>query len=494
MLRPDFPTVKPVGGADPVRPAEAAGDARQQAFERALSGLLNKTVKAEVLARLTDGSSLVRVAGNAVRLQLPAGAQVGTQVPVTLVSLTPRPTFQIGAETAQASFSEAGPALLPGPDGAAARGAPLVYLEGGPVPTRSGQATTGTPVQQAGAAAADTAEAAAGAPGAAPADGPHAAAHAAQAPATGNPAQASLAALTAEAAQTAQAALAALTAEAEAAASAPAQRAPASGGAEAEAPPGAAAATRAQYAAGLLNKALAPASHLPDIDPHSTPAHLSAGAQVLTAVLAAAAQAGAPEPAVVARTPLLPAPGAAPGELAQSLRQAVDGSGLFYESHLKEWEAGERSLAQLAREPQLQGKAEGAPVRSGQPVDPATAAFVNNQLAAQEQGRIVWQGPLWPGQHMEWDIQRDAQEQQGAPGQDEAATPWRSGLRLSFPLLGDIAATVVLHQGQARIQVEAGPDAGALLRSYARQLDDALAAAGTPLAALDIRARGAGDV
>jgi len=233
---------------------------------------------------------------------------------------------------------------------------------------------------------------------------------------------------------------------------------------------------------------------LPDLDPHSTPAQLSPGAQILTAVLAAAAQAGTPEPAVVARTALLPGAGAPPAQLAQALRQAVDGSGLFYEAHLKEWEAGERSLAQLAREPQLQGKAEGAPVRSGQPVDPATAAFVNAQLAAQEQARIVWQGPLWPGQHMEWELQRDAPDQHGAAGQEEAAAPWRSGLRLAFPLLGDIAATVVLHQGQARIQVEAGPDAGALLRSYAQQLDDALAAAGTPLAALDIRARGGADV
>jgi len=46
-------------------------------------------------------------------------------------------------------------------------------------------------------------------------------------------------------------------------------------------------------------------------------------------------------------------PGAQPTEaLAQALRGAIENSGLFYESHLKEWADGSRPLAQLRQEPQ----------------------------------------------------------------------------------------------------------------------------------------------
>src|SRR5262245_46186480 len=113
MLRPDALTVKPVGQADQVRRTEPAGDARQEAFERSLAGLLGKTVKGEVLSKLTDGSYLVRVNNNSARLLLPQGTQVGAEVPLTLVATTPRPTFQISTETPGAAprfaYTEAGP-------------------------------------------------------------------------------------------------------------------------------------------------------------------------------------------------------------------------------------------------------------------------------------------------------------------------------------------------------------------------------------------------
>ncbi|MES2130093.1 MAG: flagellar hook-length control protein FliK, partial [Pseudomonadota bacterium] len=112
LPRADIITVNPVGHAETVTRTAALGDARQEAFQRSLAGLL----KGEVLSRLTDGTFLVKVAGTSARLNLPPGADVGHEVPLTLVALAPRPTFEIhvaeqGGRAATLAYAEAGPAL-----------------------------------------------------------------------------------------------------------------------------------------------------------------------------------------------------------------------------------------------------------------------------------------------------------------------------------------------------------------------------------------------
>lgn len=66
---------------------------------------------------------------------------------------------------------------------------------------------------------------------------------------------------------------------------------------------------------------------------------------------------GEPQPLPLARTPSLLPPGTpmpAPGELVKTLRQVVSQSGLFYESHLRQWSEGKLPLAALTQEPQGQ--------------------------------------------------------------------------------------------------------------------------------------------
>lgn len=87
------PPLTPVKGA---RPADAVADPRQAEFQRSLQGLIGKSMQGQVLARMGDGSYLVRVAGTPARMQLPAGAQLGTEIPLTLIGINPRPSFQIG--------------------------------------------------------------------------------------------------------------------------------------------------------------------------------------------------------------------------------------------------------------------------------------------------------------------------------------------------------------------------------------------------------------
>lgn len=365
--------VAPVAPVAPARPAEQLNDPRQQAFQRALAPQLGKALHGEVLAKLSDGSFVVKVANIPARMQLPAGAQVGADVPLTLVSVQPRPTFQVGLGT-NPVFSEAGPPL---PQGADPGKAPLAMREGS--------------AAQAGAAV------------------------------------------------------------------------------------GRAAALLQASAAGTAAQTLGAEAN------NTT---LSQAGKTIGGVLAAAQNAGAPLTAALGRAPVVPAAGMDAPSIAAGLQQAVGKSGLFYESHVAEWAQGARPLAELNAEPQQQLAKEG--VRQ-LPLDPATAQFINLQLATQEQAQVAWQGNLWPGQPMQLEVQRDSREGHDEAGEDE--TPWHSRLRLRFPELGELDARLTLTGGHLQLQFAAGSDStAALLRRHMGSLSLALEAAGTQLAGFEVRA------
>ncbi|MES2153168.1 MAG: flagellar hook-length control protein FliK [Pseudomonadota bacterium] len=480
--------VNPVGHAEPLVGLEAVGDARQQAFQRSLAGLLGQSLQAEVLSKLTDGSFLVKVAGASARMLLPPGAQVGSEIPLTLVAIEPRPTFEVatshGGQPALAT-SEAGPALLPGPAGSAARAEPLVYLDGVAPAAGGGAAPAGAAASALAQPVEIVAEAPAPAPAAAPAS-PGAAASAVSLPATISPGAA-----LPVAGATAPLQGSALPASAVPGAAPPAGEPPA-------AAPASTPVQRAQaYAAALLGKApLVPADQLPAIDPGSTSASLSETARVITSVLTTALKSEHTPSAIVARAPLLASPPAGPEKLAAALRESIASSGLFYESHVAEWAGGKRALGDLVREPQMQRAlntaAPEAAARQHSPAsDPATAQFINLQLATHEQAHVAWQGQAWPGQPLHWEISKDAPEGHAGAGDDAPVPTWRSAVKLRFALLGEVRASVVLVGEQLHIQVDAGDaDVGALLRARADTLAEAMAAAGTPLASLQIRGAG----
>ncbi|TAL52629.1 flagellar hook-length control protein FliK [Pandoraea sp.] len=90
--------------------------------------------------------------------------------------------------------------------------------------------------------------------------------------------------------------------------------------------------------------------------PPGPPAVLSSAARTIDTLLSLAPDAPGP---VTGTEPLWPLP---PGDathalapvIVAALRQAMDSSGLFYESHLAQWASGGRSLEQLQTEPQTQ--------------------------------------------------------------------------------------------------------------------------------------------
>lgn len=122
----------PVTPVKSTRPAETVAEPRQAEFQRSLQGMVGKSVPGQVMARMTDGSYLVRVAGTPARMQLPAGTELGANVPLLLVGINPRPSFQIGAgpdprATAMLTYADA----QAEPDAAAAQGAQAGMRAGG---------------------------------------------------------------------------------------------------------------------------------------------------------------------------------------------------------------------------------------------------------------------------------------------------------------------------------------------------------------------------
>src|SRR5471032_626037 len=112
------------------------GDARQAALQGALAGLVGQSLPAEVLSNFTDGSSLVKIAGLNVRLMLPPGVAVGSEVPLTVIAASPRPTFQFGSggagDLATLLYSESGAA--PGNSATAAASYGALASQDAPLP------------------------------------------------------------------------------------------------------------------------------------------------------------------------------------------------------------------------------------------------------------------------------------------------------------------------------------------------------------------------
>lgn len=214
--------------------------------------------------------------------------------------------------------------------------------------------------------------------------------------------------------------------------------------------------------------------------------------------VASAQPAGAAAPNAAQPGSGLPSPTGMAGQLAHALSQALQSSGLFYESHLRDLAFGRRDAAQLRGEPQAQAGQQaspsvagesaqgrpGAEAASGQAsqqtgqahanqgasaqaaashaasaqagqasahlagallgLDPATHVLVRQQLETLANQSLAWLGEAWPGTDMEWEVQRRE------PGDGEADQPdtWATRLKLNLPGLGEVQARLSLSGTQ----------------------------------------------
>lgn len=278
--------------------------------------------------------------------------------------------------------------------------------------------------------------------------------------------------------------------------------------------------------------------------PGSASTSLSTAARLIDHLLQRAPQDGA-EKVIQGRVPLLASATPEPAQLAFQLRQALSGSGLFYEAHLHEWISGARTLPEVLREPQagfpaarpgtqqsaapdqprmLQGHelnriaaglrelGEGAqalvrllretqrqgtpalnvdadlvarPQPATPPLDPELARLIQQQINTLEQQHVRWQGQLWPGQQAEWDV---TEERSSSDPENRDASSWSSVVRFELPHLGALEARVRLSGEHVQVQVIA-PDDSAIewVREHIPLLDSAMEAAGVALDALLVR-------
>jgi hypothetical protein len=219
-------------------------------------------------------------------------------------------------------------------------------------------------------------------------------------------------------------------------------------------------------------------------------------------------------------------------QLAPILKEALGKSGVFYEAHQARWVAGQLPTEALRQEPQgkmaptlpppppptAQTQAAAAlEVRSGETPAPAaltaTRAEQPAQPATQQQGPVIpreltpivqqqldalatqnyaWQGQVWPGQKLWWEISEDG-EQHGGPD-DEGGQRWQTRLKLDLPALGGIEATLRLQPG-GRVEIQMNADSvssEARLRDNGEALVKRFAAAGLELTQLLVQHEQAG--
>lgn len=123
---------------------------------------------------------------------------------------------------------------------------------------------------------------------------------------------------------------------------------------------------------------------------------------------------------------------------------------------------------------------------SGSPIHPETSHLVQQQLNALATQTYAWQGQIWPGQNMQWEIAEDGHRQSDQP--ETETQRWRTRLRLSLPQLGGIDAQMRIdsqNQLQITISTSSSESRNKLLVA-AGELNHALQAAGLNLSGFSV--------
>lgn len=109
--------------------------------------------------------------------------------------------------------------------------------------------------------------------------------------------------------------------------------------------------------------------------------------------------------------------------------------------------------------------------------------LVQQQLNALETRQMLWQGTVWPGQTMEWEIH----EQAARAAAVEEQRQWVTQLHLDLPRLGKIAATLSFSSTGLNLNLQAASaETRAVLGGASTGLVAALADAGIPVVSTQV--------
>ena len=166
------------------------------------------------------------------------------------------------------------------------------------------------------------------------------------------------------------------------------------------------------------------------------------------------------------------------GQLAGLLQDALSNSGLFYESHQAQWLEGARSTSQLLQEPQNSATANLATsialslpegnISSASQLNTAASAeeniplipnhlqpLVQQQINTLETQQVLWQGNIWPGQAMQWEIHEQASQTPATDNQQQ----WSTQIHLDLPNLGKVSATLCFNNAGLSLTLNASSPA-----------------------------------
>ncbi len=255
--------------------------------------------------------------------------------------------------------------------------------------------------------------------------------------------------------------------------------------------------------------------------PANTGVSLSETAKFLGALLQRGAGEESKAAALMQSSPVLNGAPTGTQDFAAALRTAVSQSGLFYESHQAQWVSGERGLGTLMQEPQarlagldnaLQSGSEtslaskmGNPAAQGLQgaamndsdavaalprdlVHPQAVPLVHQQLETLDTRQVLWQGQVWPGQDMDWQIEEDESRRTAS---EEESPRWRTRLHLELPSLGGVTAQLAIAGHAIRIEMTADKEnSAALLRGETGRLMASMEDSGLRVDGLMVRENG----
>jgi hypothetical protein len=157
-------------------------------------------------------------------------------------------------------------------------------------------------------------------------------------------------------------------------------------------------------------------------------------------------------------------------QLAGKLHEALSQSGLFYESHQAQWIAGARPTAQLLLEPQNQlpqatnaknmetANSTLAATQTGNELHAATTnipehlqTLVQQQMSTLETHQVLWQGQVWQGQEMRWEVSEDSPHRK-AQGVEEGQ--WVTQINLDLPNLGGVSARLSFNGNALNLSLD----------------------------------------
>jgi Flagellar hook-length control protein FliK len=149
-------------------------------------------------------------------------------------------------------------------------------------------------------------------------------------------------------------------------------------------------------------------------------------------------------------------------EFSDALQHSINTSGLFYESHLKDWVNNLRTLADIRQEPQAGAdKNAVAPAMStsaahfaeiDEIISANTLPVVQHQLETLETQKGIWTTEVWPNQFAQLQI-----EQEPSAANSAAVTEpvWRASLKMQLPHLGEVELAITLAGDRPTVAVTA---------------------------------------